>query len=493
MSRMSLYVAAVLVVLWWAAGTLGRALPPTQVVIQAGPRGGSFDLHARHYAELLSARGFEVAVRNQDDSLRIIDRLDDPASGVHIGFTAQRVDPAQHPAVVSMGVVELQPLFLFLRRGADAPATPAGLAGQRLVMPPRGSATAQATLDLLSRYGVSMDNARFSFLPIGEAADALTRGEQDAGFFMLAPDNPLVRRLASDPGLVPYSLSDGAGISRQIDYLKPATLVRGALDLRRPLPAVDVALVGAAVNVVTRADIHPAVMYALLQAMNRVHKVQTLVSEAGDYPRQTGTVLPMHPLAQEWSRNGTPWLYARLPPSLAGLIDAYWGPTLALLALVSAFGSLQSVGGFVNTVSFGVALQGLGWLQRRIDRGGAPGRSGRWLFDLAEPVVLRQGKEQLARERLERLRPHLRHPGAATPERLEGTGTSASAGASADASPTATATGSGGASAVPAIGHEADAPVGAHAGAVATVGVGAAAGTIVGAALAVRAVQAPES
>ena len=116
MSKTSWWVLLGLALLWWlTAGSLRQALPPEPVVIQAGPVGGSFDVHARQYAEQLRAHGFQVEVRNQDESLRIIDRVNDEASGVQIGFSAQRVHVLRHPQVLSAGVVELQPLFLFLR------------------------------------------------------------------------------------------------------------------------------------------------------------------------------------------------------------------------------------------------------------------------------------------------------------------------------------------------------------------------------------------
>ncbi len=407
MSRASLLMLLLLGAVTSTMLGLRGALSPGVLVIQAGPRGGSFDLHARRYAELLASHGLRAEVRNQDDTLKIIERVNDPAAGVQVGFTAQRLDAQRYPAVDSAGVVELQPLFLFLRRGAAEPATLAGLAGRRLVLPMEGSATAQATLDILALYQVTRDNTRFTFTTIGDAAAALQRGEQDAGFFILAPDNPLIRRLATDPGLALHSFDDNLGITRRFDHLKPATLVRGAFDLRASQPPHDVALVGATVNVVVRKDIHPAALYALLQAMNEVHKGQTLVSDAGEYPSQAGTVLPVHPLALEWARSGTPWHYGHLPAAAAAAIDAYWEPVLVLLAVASGFGTLRSLNEFMRLIEFRIALQLLAWLQRRVDRGQGPGVLARTLFRLAEPAVLKQDNAALARLRLEKLRPHM--------------------------------------------------------------------------------------
>lgn len=407
MSRMSLVVLAVLAAIWWVVGNLERALPPDSVVIQAGPAGGSFDKHARRYAASLERKGLRTEVRNQDDSLRIIDRLDDAKGGVQIGFTAQRVDPRQHTHVNSAGVVELQPLFLFVRKNATEPPTLAALAGRRLVMPPDNSITAKVAQEVLGLYGVTPANATFAFVPLEAGVRALQRGEHDAGFFVLAPDNGFVQELVNDSGLDLYPVGDSTGIARHLDYLKPSVLVRGAFDLKAPLPPRDVALVSATVNVVVRDDIHPAVLYALLQAMAEVHKGQTLVSDAGEFPRQAGAALPVHPHALEWAKTGTPWLFAKLPPAVAGVIDAYWAPLLALAALVSAFGSFQSLNGAIDSAVLAAAVGWLGWVYRRVARGGRPGWATRTLFRLVEPLIVQQPAGESARDRLERLRPLL--------------------------------------------------------------------------------------
>ncbi len=407
MSRTSLFVLIFLALLWLIGGSVRRALPPDVVLIQAGPQRGSYDEHAQRYATRLAEAGLKTEVQNIVDSVQIVRNLNATDGRVQVGFMAQSVDPRAYPKVMSAGVIELQPLFLFLRRSLAPLASPAALLGRRLVMPPPGSATAQAVRDVLALYGVTPDNTAFSHLPIAEAMVALQQGEYDAGFFMLAPSNAMVNRLAHDARLHLVAFSENVGISRNIDYLKPAVLARGAYDLRAVLPAQDVALVGATVNVIVRQDIHPAVLYALLNAMKEVHKGQTLVSGAGDYPTQTGTALPLHPLASEWAKTGTPWLYTHLSPALAGLVDVYWGPALFLLALVSAFGTLRSLNEFIHTGALNLSLLFLLRLQAQVDAGRPPGFLSRTVFRLAEPIVLRESNAKKARDQLERLRPHV--------------------------------------------------------------------------------------
>lgn len=407
MSRISFFVLLALALAWLALGSVGRALPPATVVILAGPQQGTYDRHAHDYARRMREAGLTVEVRNLDDSLQIADRVNDPRAGVHIGFTAQAVDPKRLPEVASAGVVELQPLFVFRRVAGGGPGSPAALAGQRLVMPPPGSATAQAAREVLAQYGVTPENTRFTHLPIDQAARALQAGEHDAGFFMLAPSNGLIQRLAADPQLALLPFDESLALGRRIDFLRPALLARGAFDLRTMRPPQDVPLVGATVNVIVRADLHPAVLYALLNAMKDVHQTQSLVSDPGDYPSLNGTAFPLHPQVGEWAKTGTPWLFANLGPTLAGLVEAYWPPALFLLAVVSAFGTFRSLNEFIDGAAQHAAILALRGLQRRLDAGHPPGAAARALFRFAEPLILRENRVDRAREQLERLRQRL--------------------------------------------------------------------------------------
>jgi TRAP-type uncharacterized transport system substrate-binding protein len=412
MSKISLVFLVVLAVLWLAGGSGGRALPPEVVHLQAGPVGGSYDEHAQVYARALQAAGLKTELSHIANSTQIVSAVNDHQARprVDIGFTAQALSAKDLPNVFSVGVIELQPLFLFHRSSLGVLSTPEALRGKRLVMPPAGSATSQAALDVLAQYGITPDNTPISFVPIAQAATALQRAEFDAGFFMLAPSNAMITTLATDDGLGLFSFSENVAITRHVDYLKPTTLARGAFDLRKVRPAQDVQLVGAAVNVVVRGDIHPAVLYALLGAMQNVHKGQSLVSNHGDYPSLVGTGLPVHPLASEWAKSGTPWLYTHLRPSVVGLVDAYWGPALFLLAVVSAFSTLGSLNDFIHGMALAAALLFLALLQWRVQAGRVPGAASRGLFRLAERVVLQEDSTSQARGRLERLRPHLAPP-----------------------------------------------------------------------------------
>ena len=324
--RWLLWLIGALLLLWFVGASVWATLPKGVIVIGAGPEGGTYAQHAQAYARQLARLGLQSRIEHVGDSLRIVDRVNGPCPCLDVGFTAQAVEAAKYPNVVSAGAIELQPLFLFVRKSIGAVDSLAALQGRKVLMPLEHSASSEAARAVLAQ--VKVQTAPPRYLPIAEAAAALQRGEADAGFFMLSPGNALISQLLADPALSLFSFEQNLGLSRRIDHLQPALLARAAFDPAADLPPRDTQLVAASVNVVVRRDIHPVVLYALLNAMNEVHRGQTLVSNHGDFPNTVRTALPVHEKAAAWAKNGTPWLYEKLPPWLASPLDEYWGMAL---------------------------------------------------------------------------------------------------------------------------------------------------------------------
>lgn len=146
----------------------------------------------------------------------------------------------------------------------------------------------------MALYGVTQDNSDISFMSIDAAALALQKGQADAGVFMLAAENTLIRSMAEDNGLSLYSYSEAHSISINLSYLGRAEIPAGAFSLQDRLLPEPLKLIGAPVNVVANQDLHPAVIYALTDALQQVHGERTAVSEGGQYPSFTATELPLH-------------------------------------------------------------------------------------------------------------------------------------------------------------------------------------------------------
>jgi TRAP-type uncharacterized transport system substrate-binding protein len=406
--RRVLITCIVLAALWAMVNSIRQALPPKTVVIETGPAGGSYHQNALHYARKLEAAGLQVEIRPNPQSLETINHINAGNPRTDIGFTVQALDRTRYPNAVSAGIVELQPLFIFYNVGLGKLQTLVNLRGKRLVMPPENSASAEAARAVLGLYGITVQNTRFTYLPIAEATEELKSGKHDAGLFMLAPANPLIHDLIKADMLSLLSIPEAVGISRILDHLKAAVLPLGAFDLQNNLPESDSGMICGMVNVMVRKDINPAVLYVLLDAMRDTHQGQTLVSAKGEFPSAVGTSLDIHPLAARWAKSGTPWVFAHFGPVWGSLIDKYWLLALVLIVLSEVYRTMRYLYELMELGCSSAALRILLRLQERIAAGHPPGPVSKKLFRLAETITARETQNRKALALLEQLRPAMR-------------------------------------------------------------------------------------
>ena len=167
-------------------------------------------------------------------------------------------------------------------------------------MPASNSATTAAAILMFDLYDITQDNSSFTFMPLADAVHELQAGHFDAGVFMLAPENPVVRALASDLSLHLLAVSEGRAITNHLAFLRPVVLPRGIYNIADAIPPNDTPMVAAPVSVVARESLHPYLLYSLLEAMATVHRPATFLGGAGEFPTPVGSQLPVHPLAVEY-------------------------------------------------------------------------------------------------------------------------------------------------------------------------------------------------
>ena len=298
-----------------------QSMPPSHVTIEVGPVGGSFYQIAQHYQKFFATRGIDLEIRPRDNSLEIMNDLVNPASGIDIGFEAQDVNQYRHAAVYTVGHIQLQPLFVFANANLGRRIVLSDLRGRNIIMPPLNSATTAAAVRMFDLYDITPENTTFANAPLADAAKALRAGKYDAGVFMLAPENDVIREMANDSGLRLVPFAEAKAISNHLPFLRPIVLPRGIYDIADGVPPTDVAMLAGTVDVVVRAGMHPYIIQTLLQAMAEEHRGATFLSGAGTYPTISGPELTVQPLADDYYRSGTPWVYRNLPPWLASCVD----------------------------------------------------------------------------------------------------------------------------------------------------------------------------
>jgi hypothetical protein len=311
--------------------------PSSHAVIEVGPVGGSFYQIAQQYKPLFAQHGINLELLPNANSLEVIKDVANPKTGVEMGFEAQDCSPYINAPVATAGRIQLQPLFLFASANIGRRISLDDLRGLKIVMPPAESATSDAAVRMFKLYDITPDNSSFTFMQLTDAAKELKAGKFDAGVFMLAPDNPVIRDLTAFTGLRLVPIPEAKAIVTQLPFLHAIVLPHGIYDIADGVPPLDVPMLAGSVDVVVRKDISPYVLYTLLETMAQVHRGATFLSTAGEYPSISGTELIPHPLALDYYRNGLPWTYRYLPPWLANFVDGYAVWALVLFVLVELY------------------------------------------------------------------------------------------------------------------------------------------------------------
>ena len=95
-------------------------LPPRDIVILAGPEEGYFANVAASIRNELRPLGINAQIEHIEDTTHIIDRLSGAdTSGPHLGFVAQDLAATPTDRVFSLGMISIEPLWLFSQATGD--------------------------------------------------------------------------------------------------------------------------------------------------------------------------------------------------------------------------------------------------------------------------------------------------------------------------------------------------------------------------------------
>jgi TRAP-type uncharacterized transport system substrate-binding protein len=334
---LSLVLAAAI----WAVLHFVRPAAPRTITISTGPEGSTFQRSAERYAKAFARNGVTLRLRPSNGSLENLRRLADPAGDVDVGYVQVGVKlPDPGPAesrreLASLGTISRQPLYILVR-GKAPPHQLSALAGQRLVVGPEGSGTRVLALTLLKANGVEPGGAT-TLLDLDDelVGDALEKGEIDAAFLMGDSASPrVIRSVIQRPGVHVLQLSQLEAYLRRFQDLDRIVIPMGAYDLAKNLPATDLDLVASSVELVARADLHPAISDLLLETMREVHGRPFLLQRAGEFPAAREHDLPLSADARRYYESGKRWLYRMLPFWAASLADRFLMVLVPLVLLL---------------------------------------------------------------------------------------------------------------------------------------------------------------
>jgi TRAP-type uncharacterized transport system substrate-binding protein len=316
------YVLLVAVGFWFAYRFV-RPAPPDTIVITSGGPGSLFDVAARRYREILAREGVTLEILPSEGSLENLKRLADPDAKVDVGFVqgglAERADTSR---LMSLGSVFYAPVAVFYRSRLPI-ARLSGLAGRSIAIGREGSGTRATAEALLKANGIA-PGGRTTLVDLegGDAKNALIRGSVDAVF--LTGDSASGANMADlvhTRGIRLFDFVQADAYVRRFRYLSKIELPAGSLDLGRNEPSKAIAIVAPTVELLARADLHPAISDMLIEAAREVHGRPTLLQKAGEFPAPLEHEYRLSDDALRYYKTGKGFAYRHLPFWLASLID----------------------------------------------------------------------------------------------------------------------------------------------------------------------------
>lgn len=331
----------VLSVATWALLHFVRPAAPRTITISTGPDGSSSQRAAERYRAAFARNGVTLRLRPSNGSLENLRRLADPKGDVDVGFVQVGVklpDPAPGEArreLASLGTISRQPLYI-LTYGARAPDRLSELAGKHVLVGPEGSGTRVLALNLLKANGIEPGGAT-TLVDLDDdlVGEALSSGGVDAAFLMGDSASPrVIRDLIQRPEVQVLQLAQVEAYLRRFQDLDRIVIPMGAYDLAKNLPARDLMLVASSVELVARADLHPAVSDLLIETMREVHGRPFLLQRAGEFPAPREHDIPLSDDAKRYYDSGKRWLYRMMPFWAASLADRFLMVLVPLVILL---------------------------------------------------------------------------------------------------------------------------------------------------------------
>jgi TRAP-type uncharacterized transport system substrate-binding protein len=333
---------------WWL-----NPNPPKTVTLATGPAQSAYDELGKKYVSYLKANGITVKIVQTEGSSANLKLLRDGL--VDVGFVqggTNELTETDQDNFETLGSLFMEPIWLFYREEAAAQllsSTASGnskasanpnknslpavtptlnsitqLPGWRLNVGTEGSGVPKLMMRLLESNRVEPKEIKLSTLDQTPATMALLGGEIDALVFASAPESLMVQMLLQTPGIKLMDLQQSEAYSRRFNFLSPAVLPRGVVDLALDTPKQDVRLVGPTASLITRNTTHPALLQLFTSAAHQIHGVPGWFAKSKQFPNAQRDELPMAQEADRYLKNGPPLLQRYLPFWFANLVERMW-------------------------------------------------------------------------------------------------------------------------------------------------------------------------
>jgi len=326
-----------LALLLFAAVVIGVRIvyPPIKVLVMTtGAAGSAYDVFAQQYKEILGREGIELRLEPSAGAVENLRRLNDPSSGVSVGFSQGGLTNARESAdLVSLGTMFYEPLWFFCR-GDGCGQRVRDLRGKRISIGPEGSGTRALAERLLALNGLDDGAVERLAFDADESADSLLRGEIDAAAMVASWSTPAVRKLlaSTDTELLDFPRADA--YVALYPYLTKLTVPAGVGNIAANRPPSDVQVLALKASLLVRRDMDSALQSVLLDAAMQIHSGADIFQKASQFPAPEAGDLSVSADAIEFYKSGRPFFQRYLPFRLAQLAGRLLVVLIPLIGVV---------------------------------------------------------------------------------------------------------------------------------------------------------------
>ena len=295
--------------------------PPETLVMTTGMEGGTYSLFGKRYQEAMAREKVHLQLLPSSGSVENLNRLQNNSFRVDVGFIqGGTISAKEAPNLVSLGGICYSPLWVFYR-SQDTLDDLSQLKGKRISIGPEGSGVRKFSMELLGASNVGVSPTQLLDIPSAAAVKAILDGRVDVIMISSTADNVLVQELLYAEGIKLMNFRQAEAYTRRFPALSQVILPKGILDLSKNKPATDIHLLATTTNLIVRKDLHPAMMYLLLDAAVDIHSDAGWVNKAREFPSPKSQDFPLSDIAERFYKSGRPYLLDYLPFWMAAYID----------------------------------------------------------------------------------------------------------------------------------------------------------------------------
>ncbi len=312
-----------------------RPLPPRTVTIATGQPQSTYDELGGWYKIFFKQHGIDLQLVPTNGALDNLKLLADKK--VDAAFSQGGVPVPDKNKIISLGSIQLEPLWLFYRgeplKGETALEF---LQRKNVSIGIEGSGTHHIVLDVAAQYKIDVKkHGNLVELATHDAIKALVSGKIDGMFFLASPDTKAMQVLLEDPEIKVWDFTTARAIATKIHHAYAVDFPAGAIGLSPARPAQDIHMIATNTKILAPEDMHPAIQYLFLMAGSSFYNnTHVLFDHPSGFPTFLDHDVPKSDVAVKYLSRGSLALEHTFPFWVASFIDRAWLLLAALFAII---------------------------------------------------------------------------------------------------------------------------------------------------------------